>query len=261
MAQKAVNDTAGPDVIVPTLSVFGAHLRISDLDSPAPSISKQANAVQKVTTELRHLQAKRQIKDALAMRNGPSTELKLNLPINSTMPQGPVNFRFTVVKPYYAEASAEKLATAFDSDLPLQSQARSISTTTEKIELPRRNLTRSRVLPKRFQNHFGSYSIDHDPETTLHSINLDMAYISNKEKTDFELAVKLRKNGIITSPGAPFEKSQSAEIEGLINCEVFEFVKFNPLQHSGLRIFKSRLVNEVKSKTTDAPYEKSRLVI
>ncbi|KAI0991798.1 hypothetical protein K3495_g16389, partial [Podosphaera aphanis] len=42
---------------------------------------------------------------------------------------------------------------------------------------------------------------------------------------------------------------------------MFEFVKFNPLEHSGVRIFKSRLVNEVKSKTTDSPYEKSRLVI
>ncbi|KAI0995344.1 hypothetical protein K3495_g12838 [Podosphaera aphanis] len=88
-----------------------------------------------------------------------------------------------------------------------------------------------------------------------------MAKISNKKKPDFEMAVKLRKNGTIITPGTPFEKSQNAEIEGLINRGIFEFIKFNPLQHSGLGNFKSRIVNEVKGKTTDAPYEKSRLVI
>ncbi|KAI0998004.1 hypothetical protein K3495_g10189 [Podosphaera aphanis] len=160
IAQKAVNDTADPDGIVPTLLVIGAYTQISDLDSPAPSITKRANAIQKETAELRHLQAKRQVKDALAMRNSPYTELTLNLPINSKarvccekegwkgpykllaingerctrqMPHRPVNFRSTVVKPYYAETSAEKLATAFDSNLSLQSQAQNI--TTKKIVL------------------------------------------------------------------------------------------------------------------------------
>jgi hypothetical protein len=38
MAVKAVNDTAGPDRLVPTLLVYGAYLRISKLDPPAPSI-------------------------------------------------------------------------------------------------------------------------------------------------------------------------------------------------------------------------------
>ena len=38
MAVKAVNDTAGLDGLVPTLLVYGAYLRISNLDPPAPSI-------------------------------------------------------------------------------------------------------------------------------------------------------------------------------------------------------------------------------
>jgi hypothetical protein len=38
MAVKAVNDTAGPDGITPTLLVFGAFPRMSALDPPAPSI-------------------------------------------------------------------------------------------------------------------------------------------------------------------------------------------------------------------------------
>jgi hypothetical protein len=38
MAVKAVNNTAGPNGLVPTLSVYRAYLRISKLDPPAPSI-------------------------------------------------------------------------------------------------------------------------------------------------------------------------------------------------------------------------------
>ena len=38
MAVKAVNDTAGPDGLVPTLLVYGAYPRMSKLDPPAPSI-------------------------------------------------------------------------------------------------------------------------------------------------------------------------------------------------------------------------------
>ena len=38
MAVKAVNDTASPDGLVPTLLVYGAYPRISKLDPPTPSI-------------------------------------------------------------------------------------------------------------------------------------------------------------------------------------------------------------------------------
>ena len=45
MAVKAVNDIAGPDGLVPTLLVYGAYPRISNLDPPAPSIMEQAAAI------------------------------------------------------------------------------------------------------------------------------------------------------------------------------------------------------------------------
>ena len=38
MAVKAVNNTAGPNGLVPTLLVYGAYPRMSNLDPPAPSI-------------------------------------------------------------------------------------------------------------------------------------------------------------------------------------------------------------------------------
>ena len=47
----------------------------------------------------------------------------------------------------------------------------------------------------------------------------------------------------------------------MIERGVFEFVPYNKDTYYGIRIFKSRIVNEVKGKTTNAPYEKSRLII
>jgi hypothetical protein len=38
MAVKAVNDTAGPDNLIPTLLVFGAYPRMTELDPPTPSM-------------------------------------------------------------------------------------------------------------------------------------------------------------------------------------------------------------------------------
>ena len=86
------------------------------------------------------------------------------------------------------------------------------------------------------------------------------AFISPKETSDRKLSEKLRREGKITTPGRPFEASDKAEVDALIANEIFRFEAFNPNVHHG-RIFKSRLVREIKDKTTNHPYEKSRLVI
>ncbi|KAK1919376.1 hypothetical protein P3342_009100 [Pyrenophora teres f. teres] len=67
------------------------------------------------------------------------------------------------------------------------------------------------------------------------------AYITRKEQDDHELAIKLRNDGVITTSGAPLKRLMTRSA-------------------TSIRIFKSRLVREVKGKTTK-PYEKSRLVI
>jgi len=58
MAVKAVNNTASPDGLVPTLLVYRAYLRISKLDPPAPSIIDQAAIIRKVMAEIVKLRAK-----------------------------------------------------------------------------------------------------------------------------------------------------------------------------------------------------------
>ena len=73
------------------------------------------------------------------------------------------------------------------------------------------------------------------------------------------MAVSLRKEGKITTQGAPFEESDKAEIAALIDNDVFRFERYDPSRHN-VQIFKSRLVREVKGKES-MPYEKSRLVI
>jgi hypothetical protein len=70
----------------------------------------------------------------------------------------------------------------------------------------------------------------------------------------------LREDGIITILGEPFEQLDIIEINDLIARDVFHFIKFNLDLHGDQRLFKIRLVREVKGKNIK-PYEKSRLVV
>ena len=83
MAVKAVNNTASPNRLVPTLLVYRAYPRISKLDPPAPSITEQAAAIRKAMAEIVKLRAKQTINNTLHHRNGPNTTPVYNLPLNS----------------------------------------------------------------------------------------------------------------------------------------------------------------------------------
>ncbi|CCU76925.1 integrase and RNaseH domain-containing protein [Blumeria hordei DH14] len=263
MAIKAINDTAGPDGIVPTLLVFGAYSRMTKDSPPSPSITKRAEAIRKATLEVRRLYAQRQVKDALSMKNGPNTNSLLNLPLQSDvrvwrekekwtgpsklismngenctiqMPHGPATFRSTVVKPYYTEDHNDV------SD-------------NQGLRWPKR----SRHKPSAYFMHKntdnnGASDIEWELENTW-------AFISEKEKSDFKLSLELGRQGKIITPGQPFEASDKQEIDSLIEKGVFKFEKFDTNKHGSTRIFKSRIVREVKGKTSITPYEKSRLVI
>ena len=45
MAVKAVNNTASPNGLVPTLLVYRAYLKINNLDLSVPSITEQAAVI------------------------------------------------------------------------------------------------------------------------------------------------------------------------------------------------------------------------
>jgi len=67
MAFKAINDSIGPDGLVPTLLVFGAYPRITNLDVPSPIVTQRAAAVKKAMEEIRKLYTKQQVTDALSI--------------------------------------------------------------------------------------------------------------------------------------------------------------------------------------------------
>ena len=52
MAVKAINDSARPDGIVPTLLVFRVYPQIAKIDTLLPSITKRAEAIRAATKEI-----------------------------------------------------------------------------------------------------------------------------------------------------------------------------------------------------------------
>ncbi|KJZ72275.1 hypothetical protein HIM_01308 [Hirsutella minnesotensis 3608] len=137
MAFKSVNDTAGPDGLVPTLLVFGAYPRITVDSPPSASAITRAKAVTKAMAELRKLVAKRKVNDALNARNGPNTieKMPLSLPLGSEvrvfrekggwkgpykvlavtdtevtveLDNGPAKFRSTAVQPYFRHPDSQQ---------------------------------------------------------------------------------------------------------------------------------------------------------
>ena len=58
MAIKAVNNTTGPNRLVPTLLVYKVYLRMGKLDPPAPFITDQAAVIRKAIAKIVKLRAK-----------------------------------------------------------------------------------------------------------------------------------------------------------------------------------------------------------
>jgi hypothetical protein len=72
MAVKAVNNTVGLNRLVPTLLVYRAYLRISNLDPPALSITEQAAVIRKVIAKMVKLQVTKQVERIGDKENGIS---------------------------------------------------------------------------------------------------------------------------------------------------------------------------------------------
>jgi hypothetical protein len=52
MAFKAINNTIGPDGLVPTLLVYGALPRIVEYNAPSPIITQCSAALKKAISEI-----------------------------------------------------------------------------------------------------------------------------------------------------------------------------------------------------------------
>lgn len=272
MAVKALNDTMGPDGLVPTLLVFGAYPRMTTDSPPSQSTLKRGEAVHKAMIALRKTMATRQINEALNARNGPDVATVLAMPLQSEvlvwrenkgwkgpfkiaaiqghnvtvdMLNGPVTFRSTHVRPYNPQEGTFPPNPVEDT-----------TQTTPGQSIPSPHV----IQPEQIRRRGRPIGSKNKPKI-IHLSAPVSVYLSKKEESDLALSIKLRSEGIISIPGLPFEKSDAKEIEQLCERGVFEFVKYDPkVAHKGIRLFKSRMVREIKDKT-GKPYEKSRLVI
>jgi len=52
IAVKVINNSAGPDSIVPTLLVFSAYLQLTKIDPLSPLVTKRVEAIYAVTKEV-----------------------------------------------------------------------------------------------------------------------------------------------------------------------------------------------------------------
>ncbi|KDN69178.1 hypothetical protein CSUB01_12252 [Colletotrichum sublineola] len=264
LAVKAINDTAGPDGLVPTLLVFGAYPRIADSSLPSLLITKRAETVKK------------------AIEAGPYRLIAVNgTECTVEFPRGLRTFRSTVVKPYYYEEPEDcegNAASEAANERPLENnnnndEGPTPSNDEEEDELAavpaekvldtivvRTPLLRRRPgRPRKYNTNFLDETGLGAALVTAHWVSAT-CFLSLKEESDLLLVIDLRKKGIITTLGKPFEHAVKLEIDALIARGVFRFVKYDKHLYAGQQIFKARIVNKVKG-TDNQPYKKSRLVV
>jgi hypothetical protein len=75
IAIKTINDSVGPDGIIPTLLVFGAYPRMTNNSALSPITTKRAETIRKTSNEIRRYYTKRHIEDILRIRNSPNTTM------------------------------------------------------------------------------------------------------------------------------------------------------------------------------------------
>jgi hypothetical protein len=256
MAFKAINDSAGPDGLIPTLLVYGAYPRMTEHDAPSPTVSQRALAIRKAMTELQKLRAKKQVNSALNTRNGPNTTDVDNLALNSdvlvwregntgqsglwkgpykligldrescvlALPNGNTTFRITSVKPYFTSDNIQSEPdniTVTEPDNITVTEPDNVTVTEPDNVTVTAPIKRPRGRPRK---------------------NADMTIFLQDDIFQENL----------------YKASRQSEILGLIEKGVFEPCTKVP---TGIRIFNSRFVDEIKNKGTEKALSKSRLVV
>jgi len=75
--------------------------------------------------------------------------------------------------------------------------------------------------------HFANKNNFNQAFLTIKEINTQItliAFITSKEQVNIALTSKLRKEGKITTPKAPFKASTKQEVDGLTRQKVFNFI-------------------------------------
>jgi hypothetical protein len=293
MAVKSVNDSAGPDGLIPTLLVFGAYPRMTELDPPTPSTTQRATAIKRAMEEISKIRAVRQVNDALHQRNGPSVTAIHSLPLNSPvlvwregnaghggkwtgpfaligisgetcqvqLPSGPTDFRSTVVKPYYRPQDNETDNEVENVEQNEQPEGNETGPTVQPTEQFRRNPGREKQLPARFHQNLADITVlledDHEEPRETRNKTIEKPPSTMKKP---ENVTKKTGKTVKFSATPSYKDLRQKEINGLLEKKAFEFVNASVVPKD-VRIFGSRFVDEIKNPGTEKAYEKSRLVI
>lgn len=267
MSFKAVNDTAGPNGLVPTLLAFGAYPRMTDRDAPAPTVAQRVKAMDKAMAEVRKVRAERQVADALAIRNGPRRTDVHDLPLNSPVlvwregntgqsghwdgpftllsiegetcvvkiNSGPTSFRSTVVKPYF-QSPNDQISDPFNE--PLQPEPLQIAS---EVDAPATDENTSEIT---------------SVPPVLPQIPPQVPKRGRGRPRKYPLLTRLADIEVYLQ----YDESRQKELNGLLEKGVFELCDIDDVP-DGVRLFNSRFVDEIKLQGTDKAFEKSRLVV
>lgn len=86
-------------------------------------------------------------------------------------------------------------------------------------------------------------------------------FINHKERVNYKFTLKLRHDGIITTPGDPLKRSYLTKIESLLVNGVLQCLQYDFNKLVNVNLFKSYLICEIKGKTIEKLYKNSRLVV
>jgi hypothetical protein len=82
IAIKAVNNTAEPDGLIPTLLVFSTYPQITITNTLFFIVIKHNKAITKAIKQIAELYTKKQVTNALKQQNGPNINNTLNVLIS-----------------------------------------------------------------------------------------------------------------------------------------------------------------------------------
>jgi hypothetical protein len=114
------------------------------------------------------------------------------------MSQGPVKFQSTVVRPYLTEQPCQE-----EVKMPEELQDKEPQKTRREQGRPKGSRNRQRTENNKLCRSERHLITEHDDQfiAAIEKDNVSMAFMTRKEQADMELAIKLRKDGVITRLG------------------------------------------------------------
>jgi hypothetical protein len=138
--------------------------------------------------------------------NGQNVTLKL--------PNGPATFRSIMVAPYYR--SFDQNISDASNDYTSVENADPSSIVIRPNPVPEAFVRRKKGRPKGFRNR----------SSAAHQVAI--AHLFAKKVFNHELAIKLRKSGVIIAPGLSFEEFNNIKVTDFIARDIIAFKRYNP---------------------------------